>query len=164
MAGRLLLCNRITKVIGLGAPLRFYVFWGYTMSKSFPFQGSQERLHRMVSRYQGIFLGNQKFELRWQSDRYKDLFRRTFSIRCHYEKAPYGYFITYRIRPTVFSCLYIGMRLAFWFGCFFCVWDPVEPAAAIASGMIGAACALTDYWQFRDCEKDFLRRFTVATK
>ena len=134
------------------------------MAKSFQFQGSQERLHRMVRRYQGIFQENQQFELRWQSDRYKDLFRRTFCVRCHYEKTLCGYIITYRIWPTAFSCLYIGMRLALWMGCFFCVWDPEEPAAAIASGMIAVACALSDYWQFRDCEKDFLRRFTTATR
>lgn len=134
------------------------------MAKSFSFRGSQERLRRMVSRYQGIFQGDQKFELRWQSERYKDLFRRTFRIRCNCEKTLCGYIITYRIWPTTFSCLYIGMRLALWLGCFFYVWDTKEPSAAIASGMIAVACALSDYWQFRDCEKDFLRRFTVATK
>lgn len=134
------------------------------MSKSFQFKGSQDRLRRMVSRCQGIFQGNQKFELRWQSERYKDLFRRTFYVRCDYEKTSCGYKITYQIWPSTFSCLYIGIRLALWLGCFFYVWDPEEPAAAIASGMIAAACAFSDYWQFRDCEKDFLRRFTVATK
>lgn len=134
------------------------------MSKTFVFQGSKERLHRMVVRYQGSFLSNQEFELRWQPSRYKKQHVLTFRIRCRYEKAPSGYRITYRIMPTGVSWLRLAAQMIFWAGGIFWLWDPAEPAGAVAAVLLAIACVVSDYWQLRDSEKEFLQRFTAVTR
>ena len=132
--------------------------------KSIRFQGSRERLGRMVSRYEGEFLGNQEFTLLWQASHYKKLHRLTFRFRCRYEKENGGYRITYRIRLALSSRVRILLRLGFWLWAITYLWDPAEPAAAIGAVGITVVMILTDHWQLRDCEKEFLRRFTAVTK
>ena len=134
------------------------------MQKTVLFQGSRERLRRMVARYHGVFLDNQEFEIPWQSVCYKPLHRRTFRIRCRYEKEDIGYRITYRITPSGWSWLRIAAVSGLWIWAAVWAWDPAEPAGTIAALALAAVGILTDFWQLRDCEEEFLRRFTAVTK
>ena len=132
--------------------------------KTLLFRGSRERLGRMVKRYRGEFLENGEFEVLWQPEHYKIRHRRTFRIRCRYEKKAEGYQLAYRILPTPWSLLRMAAAAGFWIAAGFLVWDPAQPGAAIASAALGGICVLSEFWQLRDAEREFLRRFTAATQ
>lgn len=132
--------------------------------KSIRFQGSKERLHRMVERYAGEFLENQEFTLLWQDTHYQKMHRMTFRFHCRCKREAEGYRITYRIRPVLFSGLRLLLRLGFWSWAICFLWDPAEPTAAFAAMLLTAVMLITDYWQMRACEREFVRRFTAATR
>ena len=132
--------------------------------KAILFRGSRERLNRMVKRYGGKFLEDHKFELFWQPEHFKPMHRKTFRIDCRYEKEEEGYRLAYRIIPTVWSFLRMMLAAAFWVAGAMYVWDPAEPLASVAAGLLGTTGVLTDIWQLRTSEKEFLQRFTAITR
>ena len=56
------------------------------------------------------------------------------------------------------------LAAAFWVAGAMYVWDPAEPLAAVAAGLLGTTGVLADIWQLRASEKEFLQRFTAITR
>ena len=134
------------------------------MGKSFLFQGSTARLHRMVENHGGAFLKNQEFELPWKSTQIKEWHRLTFRIHCHYDRKETGFCITYRILPAGLTWLRIIGSVVFWMWLAARGWNPAEPAMTLAMAAVGMVSVFSALWQLRNCEQEFFRKFSVATK
>ena len=117
----------------------------------------------MVERHGGVFLENQEFEIPWRSTQFKKQHRLTFRIRCHYDKEETGYRLTYRILPAGLTWLRILLSVLFWVLAAIKIWNPVEPEGTIAATAVGMVAVIADIWQMRNCEQEFLRRFTTVT-
>ena len=76
------------------------------------FQGSKERLQRIVARSNGDWLPDRRFGIKMR-DRSKKLPFLTFSFRCQWEPADEGIRISYTVFPTVPTLIFSLLAFAF---------------------------------------------------
>lgn len=127
------------------------------------FQGSRERLLKMIRKYDGTLLSDNRFTLFWNGAGFRYRKGLSFRFHCTFEEAPGGFDISWRLLPTGFTLLRILIILIAFLALAWNAWNTGDAAVFPVWLLFGAMIAASVIWDGVRCVREFTRVFTVET-
>lgn len=125
------------------------------------FQGSKERLQRIVSRSDGEWLPEKRFEIIMKSYS-RNRNGLCFQFRCAWESEADSIRITYRVVPTFFTVLLPALASLFFLG--LSIIAVTEGGAAALPGFLLPILMIVSWLrQMNECIRDFRKLFATPT-